>query len=244
MADQEPELQIVMRHIPGKNNVFADAASRRNLQGRILFEATCYRSNHQTMGKTINRYVCDEREPYRSKVLLMEGGPESISNRCISQSWSKERLPYAHPPIRLIPKVIQKFKEERIKRMILVLPHWPSLPIWPTIMRHQERPDHTAKNCIMGPPNHRLAIQNPTNDSDFATIPIDRDAYLKGKSRFTGLTETTLKLLGKGKVKYSTSKSYGTAWRVICSDIAIYTIRTRKTCVNSQLASKSQRSRI
>lgn len=152
---------IVMRHIPGRNNVFADAASRRIFKDEYVLKQQAIDQIIRQWGRpSIDLFATSENHIVR-KFFSWKADPRASATDAFSQSWNEEKLPYAHPPIRLIPKVIQKFKEERIKRMILVLPHWPSLPIWPRIMSQKRDQIFLPRNCIMGPPNHRLSIQNP-----------------------------------------------------------------------------------
>ena len=49
-------------------------------------------------------------------------------------NWSQYSLPYCFPPFPLIPQVLQKVREQKVPRMLLVAPWWPSKPYFPTLL--------------------------------------------------------------------------------------------------------------
>lgn len=155
------DCSIVMRHVPGKSNVFADAASRRVFKDEYHLSQRAVNQIIQKWGSpSVDMFATCENKIVR-KFFSWKADPGAAALDAFRQAWTEESLPYAHPPVRLIPQVIQKFRAEQVSKMILVLPHWPSLPIWPSLMELKREHLVLAPNCLVGPPNHRLAMQNP-----------------------------------------------------------------------------------
>ena len=152
---------IIMRYIPGERNVFADVASRRNFRDEYQLTEEAMNQIVRRWGEpTIDLFATSENNQV-PRFYSWKADRGAVATDAFAQPWGRERLPYAHPPIRLIPKVILKSAEERVRRMILVLPHWPSLPFWPLLARQTQDHIMLPDNCLEGPPLHRLAIQRP-----------------------------------------------------------------------------------
>lgn len=152
---------VVMRHIPGQKNVFADAASRRSFRDEYYLRRFAFDQIVQRWGRpSIDLFATSENNML-PRFYSWKADMKTLAIDAFAQTWNRERLPYAHPPIRLIPKIIQKCREEGIRELILILPNWPSLTFWPLIMQHMKDQIPLPKNCLGGPPHHRLSIQNP-----------------------------------------------------------------------------------
>ena len=57
--------------------------------------------------------------------------PLAVARNALSNTW--DPVTYLFPPTPLLPKVIQKLKEERV-RAVLVVPQWPSALWWPLLV--------------------------------------------------------------------------------------------------------------
>ena len=190
---------IVMRYIPGKNNVFADAASRRNFKDEYYLKQHAIDQIIQRWGRPSVDHVCDQREQNRSQVLLMESGSGSISNRCIQPVMERREATICASTNSVNTKSdseIQGGTDQEDDTGATTLDITSNLA---NSDGAQERPDSPSEELHNGTAQSPTIHPVPTNDSGFATIPIDRDTYVREKARFTGLTETTLQLLGKGK---------------------------------------------
>ena len=51
---------------------------------------------------------------------------ESAAEDALAQPWAAEANPYAHPPFALLPRVLRKVRDERIKAMTIIAPVWPA----------------------------------------------------------------------------------------------------------------------
>lgn len=121
---------IKVQHIRGIENSLADAASR----DEYTLSQAAFRKIANSLGMPsvdlfatrANRLV----EAYVSRRLE----EEAIATDAFSVDWNQFELPIAHPPIRLIPKVLRYIQNLQTPRLILVMPDWPSLPIYPLVM--------------------------------------------------------------------------------------------------------------
>lgn len=88
-----------------------------------------------TMGKNENRYIPNGNQ--RTPLDLPEpvSGLRGSSYECFQPKWPSAWL-YLYPPWRLIPSVLCKFKEDRLKRVVLITPNWPTQFWWPLILQH------------------------------------------------------------------------------------------------------------
>lgn len=126
---------ITVAHIPGKANIIADRESRVKQYGRewslnhsifnmcmikLSVEPTidlfASRLNHK-----LDRYVAYKPDP----------GAIAIDSFTIC--WS-EHLFYAFPPFSIIMKALQKIQQDK-GTGIMIVPHWPTQPWWPTLTR-------------------------------------------------------------------------------------------------------------
>ena len=89
--------------------------------------------------------------------------PGCIANDAFSISW-KDYLPYLFPPFNLVGKVINKLKEDKVRKAILIFPYWKSQSWFPLILtcivsypvrlpRHRDllTMPHSGKVHPMGP---------------------------------------------------------------------------------------------
>ena len=61
----------------------------------------------------------------------------AVARDALLHPWDK--CTYLFPPVPLLPRVIQKVREENI-RAVLIVPHWPSALWWPHLMEMMEAP--------------------------------------------------------------------------------------------------------
>lgn len=139
------DLTVLYRHVAGIRNVIADKLSR---QARPEYEK-------HLPWKWFHRI--QQKWPTTSLVIDAFAGHH---NRRLERYWSERTDPFAeavdafrqrwpptglyiYPPWRLIPKVIQKLQQDRVKTAILVTPTWPAQYWWPLVLHHsQDRPFH------------------------------------------------------------------------------------------------------
>ena len=59
--------------------------------------------------------------------------PNAIASNAFSFCWSKYN-PYIFPPFSLIPKVLQKVQDDKVRNVILIVPMWATQPWFPTLL--------------------------------------------------------------------------------------------------------------
>lgn len=152
---------VVMRHVPGASNVFADAASRKLPRDEYSLNAQAIQMIKARWGiPTVDLFATNENTVV-PRFFSWKPDPRAEAIDAFSQDWSKEPLLYAHPPVKLLAKILTKVEEEKIHRLILVLPQWTSLPCWPLVMSHMIDHVMLPKPCLTGPPRHRLEWTQP-----------------------------------------------------------------------------------
>ena len=129
-------LQVQYRHIPGVQNTVADRLSR---QQEPIHEWKLPPSMFKKLNQRWGPLIIDgfaARHNNRLPVywsIQMDGKAQATD--AFLQRWPTRGL-YLHPPWKLIPRVIQKFKQDRVQEAVLVTPFWPTQFWWPMVMRH------------------------------------------------------------------------------------------------------------
>ncbi|XP_071123791.1 uncharacterized protein [Mytilus edulis] len=127
-------LQIVVRHVPGKLNVLADALSRTltpvNTEWELLqsvFQAITLQwgSPHVDLfARSLN---------YKVQVFMSPvPDPKAYAADCMSVPWDG-MLAYAFPPFRFLSQVLQKISAEQ-GLIILIAPDWPKQDWFPDLL--------------------------------------------------------------------------------------------------------------
>jgi hypothetical protein len=145
-------------HIPGIQNTIADALSRLDTTGDYELRQEIYQHGIQTLGVTpsvdcfanINNRKCPRFfapvENHLSKNAAAING--------LYQPWSQKRMPFIHPPIPLIPQVLQKMMQEKCVA-VLVVPFWPTRSWWSSVQ------SLLLRQVNLGP-SHSVLIKGPS----------------------------------------------------------------------------------
>ena len=78
-------------------------------------------------------------------------------------SWGQFNLPYVFPPFPLIGQVLDKARKEKVDRMIIVVPWWPTKPFFPMLVemaldsRKLPRWDHLVVDFATGKPPPQMS---------------------------------------------------------------------------------------
>ena len=118
---------LMIQHIRGLDNVLADQASRMDLQRDeyYLSDQAIQRISTQLGTPTIDLFASKRNSRCPNHVTREEDA--------FSFSWKDLELPLIHPPVKLIPKILRKIVDDKVKKAILVMPNWPNLPYFPLI---------------------------------------------------------------------------------------------------------------
>ena len=151
------DIRIVVKHIPGVDNTLADSLSRLSQAGDYALRPEIYSSAvaslHVTptvdcfatnQNRKCDRFFAPAHDQWGLGAAAIDG---------LLQPWSSETLPYLHPPISLIPKVLLKIRQERISA-VMVVPFWPTHSWWSSLtplMRSQINLGPSDKVLLKGP---------------------------------------------------------------------------------------------
>ena len=121
------------QHIPGVENVDADAASRQNpARHEWCLHPRIFRQVDRRYGPfTVDLFatVLNRQLP---RYYSWRPDPETSGLDALQQSWSTE-AGYANPPWILIPDILRKISSDSA-RVLLIAPVWPSQAWYPTML--------------------------------------------------------------------------------------------------------------
>eukprot|EP00745_Piridium_sociabile_P036946 TRINITY_DN667_c0_g1_i10.p2 TRINITY_DN667_c0_g1~~TRINITY_DN667_c0_g1_i10.p2 ORF type:complete len:623 (+),score=74.76 TRINITY_DN667_c0_g1_i10:1852-3720(+) len=134
------DMILDVEFIPGKLNVLADQLSRKD---QILpTEWTIATASLQPVWKIWGKPHIDLfATKYSSRLPLYVSpmrDPEAVARNAFSIPW-QGRVAYAYPPTSLIPRVLEKYRGDR-PRLILVTPDWHSQAWYPELLNLTHAP--------------------------------------------------------------------------------------------------------
>jgi ribonuclease HI len=169
---QRMDVRVSVTHIPGIENVMADALSRMDRVGDYSLGKEWYDRGVECLGvrPTLDVFAsCNNAKCQRFLALPGRYSKGAVALDALRYSWEGE-LAYAFPPVQLIPRVLQKIRLE-VGEAVLVVPEWPSRPWWNMLqgcVRKQVRlgkaeevlekgPTMTARRAKLPPGNMLMA---------------------------------------------------------------------------------------
>ena len=147
-------MTLTMEYIPGEENTEADRLSR-------ILPRDDYRLTQEAV-ELLQR----ELGPLTLDLFAEEGTallPRYVSWRTTGGEYHDAfSKPFpddgglAHPPPRLIGRVLQKFTLEKPTCLVIVTPNWKSLPHLPILRSLSSKSIRIPRTMMQGPPGHRL----------------------------------------------------------------------------------------
>jgi hypothetical protein len=137
------DIRVKAVHIPGISNTLADGLSRLDLAGDYELTMEAYTRGIRALGvtPTVDCFATSANRKcprfFAPSFNANATGAAAING--LDQPWSSEVLPYCHPPIALIPRVLQKIKDENCA-VVMVLPYWTTHSWWSSILSMIHRP--------------------------------------------------------------------------------------------------------
>ena len=146
---------LTLAHIPGKDNIEADSASRKKentstewqLQPKLLhscLKQLDFYPNIDLFATRINRqFPC---------FLSFKPDPEAFAVDAFTIDWSTYKI-YAFPPFSMIPRVLRKIQDDNAKGTC-VLPNWPTQPWFPRAKKLMLKPPiilNVSQNVLLLP---------------------------------------------------------------------------------------------
>ncbi len=123
-------LSIRATHIPGLLNRGADMLSRRRIpQGEWRLHPESVRMIWNLYGEAEVDLFATSENAHCPSFFSLSHSP--LEGDALTASWPTARL-YAFPPIKILPLVLCKIREERAS-VILIAPNWPNQPWFPDL---------------------------------------------------------------------------------------------------------------
>jgi ribonuclease HI len=144
------KMWLKIQHIKGADNILADQASREETNKDE------YYLTDQAMEKIRKHLGNPSIDLFASETNFRCNQFVTRSEDAFDLSWTHMTLPLIHPPIKLIPKVLQKLSEDRVQRAILVMPHWENLPFFPLVKSMSSARIMLEREDIVMSPESRL----------------------------------------------------------------------------------------
>ena len=161
------DIRIRAKHIPGIENTLTDSLSRLDYAGdyelkqevfllaihslKVTPTVDCFatRWNHK-----LPRFFAPDHDQSAQGAERIDG---------LQQSWASEDLPYLHPPISLIPRVLQKMRSEPTNAL-LVTPYWPNHSWWNSLTP-------LIRDFRMLGPAKDILVRGPTSNPKLTSLP-------------------------------------------------------------------------
>ena len=119
-------IYISAAHIPGKHNVLADEASRQ------FFDAAEWSIPDTVFRSLVNAHGMPDIDLFASRLnfkiktyVSWLPDPESTYIDAMKIRWSGRYI-YAFPPFSMIWPMLNKIREERVEKALVVVPRWPT----------------------------------------------------------------------------------------------------------------------
>jgi ribonuclease HI len=137
----QDNIRLTVSHVPGIQNDLTDALSRMDSAGDYELKEEIYRRAMQQLqfSPSIDLFASVNNKKC-SRFMALPGplGRGAQGHDALLYSWEKES-PYVFPPIQMMPRVLQKLRQERLTAAV-VLPEWYSKAWWnlaqPNIVRY------------------------------------------------------------------------------------------------------------
>ena len=154
-------MYIEAMHIPGVENVEADAASRAGPSPHEWrLNPTIFRALERMVGKFTVDLFATRMNAQLPRYFSWHWDPKAEALDALLQPWDTERA-YANPPWALIPDILAKIRRDRAQ-VVLIAPVWPTQAWYPTVLELLAAPpillpQETGLFC----PDHSLARVGP-----------------------------------------------------------------------------------
>jgi hypothetical protein len=138
-------IELTAEHVRGVDNTIADRLSRISPGGDYALKMEVLEAHLREWGLQIDAdlFAAGWNAKHRTYCSLKPDS-KAFARDAFLINWSQFRLPLLHPPIPLIPKVLQRLESEKMTA-VLVLPNWSTQP-WSLVLRRM-----TVRSKDLGP---------------------------------------------------------------------------------------------
>jgi hypothetical protein len=117
----QDNIRLTVSHVPGIQNDLTDALSRMDSAGDYELKEEIYRKAMQQLQfyPTIDLFASINKKCSRFMALPGPLGQGAQGHDALLYSWEKES-PYVFPPIQMMPRVLQKLRQERLTAAVVL----------------------------------------------------------------------------------------------------------------------------
>ena len=127
-------IHISAEHLPGSENVLADAASRKiDVNKEWSLNNNVYTKVVEQFGPFSIDLFASRLNAKETLFVSWKPDPSALFIDAFSRNWTQFNQFYAFPPFSLVLKCLHKIKKEE-SRGVLVIPVWPTQPWFPIAM--------------------------------------------------------------------------------------------------------------
>jgi hypothetical protein len=126
------DIRLSITHVPGVENVTADALSRMDLVGDYSLKPDYFERGIEALGvnPTLDVFATVMNRKCENFLALPgRAAKGAVALDAMRYDWSGQAV-YAFPPVQMIPRVLQKVLRENLDSVVMVVPEWPSRPWW------------------------------------------------------------------------------------------------------------------
>jgi ribonuclease HI len=129
----ERKILLTAEYIPGKENVIADKLSRLEVDWtESRLNPVIFQMIEKDMGPFTLDGMAIAANTQCKRYVSLRHDPGCLYTDFLARPLCHSERAYVNPPYTLIPRIIRKIKEEKL-RLVLILPVWPSQPWWPLL---------------------------------------------------------------------------------------------------------------
>jgi len=131
-------LTVVPIRITSEENLLADSASRQKALTDWKLHTTLARRIFCKLGwpdVDLFATAASAQVPAYYTWSIEDVYARGVDSLAPDLDWNQHRLPYAFPPFSLVSLTLQKVLDQKVDRMILVCPYWPSKPYFTVLSR-------------------------------------------------------------------------------------------------------------
>lgn len=128
-------IRLILEFIPGVHNIAADNLSRwfRSDPFGYQINPIAFNTIQQQWGPLSIDLFASDANRLLPRFFSWGYSEEAEGIDALRQSWPAQA--FAHPPFALIARVLQKVVRDKVQRLVLVAPDWPSQHWWPMLQR-------------------------------------------------------------------------------------------------------------
>ena len=140
-------------HVPGSENFEADRLSRNiNDDAEWMLKPQIFKRIESLFGKIQIDLFASKLNNQISEYVSFKQDKNAIAIDAFSFNWNCNKQLYLFPPFCVIGRVLQKISKDKVNRILLVAPIWPTQIWFPTLLQQIVEQSYIfPRNCLQLP---------------------------------------------------------------------------------------------